>query len=148
MPFERRIEKATNHFETAIGIASPFGWADPLFWNHYSLAELFFGENMFDDGHTHVERAKFHATDDPYKLGCAMELQAGFWYKQRMLKEAKSEALLAIDAYEKIGSAKDVEDCRALLRKIEEAASRKMDSNGELAETVLLLTLTHSPFSA
>ena len=32
-----------------------------------------------------------HATDNPYKLGCAMQLQAGFCYQRRMLKDAESE---------------------------------------------------------
>ena len=43
------IEKAINHFETAIGIASSFGWADPQFRNHHYLAQPFFGECKFDD---------------------------------------------------------------------------------------------------
>ena len=142
------IEKATNHFETAIGIASSFGWADILSSNHYSLAELFFGENRFDDAHAHVERAKSHMTNNSYNLGRAMELQAGFWYKQRMLKEAKSEALLAIGVYEKLGAAKGVNKCRTLLRRIEKAAPRKTDSDGEFPETVLHPMSVNSPLPA
>ena len=117
-------EKAINHYETGLGIASSFSWGDPQFWNNHSLAWLFFGEKRFDDAHAHIQRAKSHATDNPYKLGRVMELQAWFWYDRRMLKEAKSEALLAIDAYEKIGAAKDLERCRNILREIEVAASR------------------------
>ena len=141
-------EKAINHHETAIGIASSFNWADILFGNHYRLAELFFGEDKFDDAHSHVERAKSHATNDPYRLGRAMELQAMFWYKRRMLKEAKSEVLSATDVYEKIGATKDVEGCRVLLRKIEEAASREVNSNGEFLETLVPSTPANSPWSA
>ena len=142
------IEKAIDHFKTALGIASSFDWADPLVWIHYSLAELFFGENRFDDAHVHVGHAKSHATNDPYGLGRVMELQAGFWYKQHMLQEAKSEALRAADLYEKIGTVKDAEHCSVLLRKIEEAASDEIDSSGELAETVPLSTPVDLPFSA
>ena len=143
-----KAEKAITHFETAIGIASSSNWAHILGPIHSSLAQLFFDENRFDDAHAHVERSKSHATDDPYNLGRAMELQATFWYEQRMLKEAKSEALLAADVYEKIGATKDVEYCRTLLRKIEEAASPKTDSTGEFPETVLHPTSVNSPMPA
>ena len=49
-----------------------------------------------------------------------MELQAGFWYKEHKFEEAKSEALCAVEVYEKIGATGDVEDCRKILRDIEE----------------------------
>ena len=113
-------EKAIKHFETAVGIASTFNWYNILFWNNYSLAELFFDEHRFDDAHTHIERAKSHAVNDSYLLGRAMELRAEFWYEERKFEEAKSEVLRAVDVYEGIGSTKDVEDCKAILRVIEE----------------------------
>ena len=134
-------EKAINHFETALRIASSFSWSDHLFLIHRSLARLFFDENGFDDAHTHIERAKSHASNNPYDMGVAMGIQAGFWYKQGMLEEAKSEALRATNVFEKIGATEGVEHCEALLRDIEEVASRKMDSNGELVETELLSAL-------
>ena len=112
-------EKAIKHFETALGIASPFNWHDPLFWIHYSTAELFFGENRLDDAHAHIERAKSHAIDDQYKLSCAMVLQAGFWYEERRFEEAKSETLRAADVFEKLGAAGRLELCRKLLQDIE-----------------------------
>ena len=128
-------EKAIGHFETALKIASFFNWHGHLFSNHCSLAELLFIENRFDDAHTHIEHAKSHMANDPYRLGQAMELQARFWYEQRMLREAKSEASRAADAYEKVGATKDVECCRALLRDIEEVACHELDFNGESPET-------------
>ena len=112
-------EKAIKHFETALGIASTFNWHDPLLWINYSLAKLFFGENRFDDAHAHVERAKSHAINDQYGLGCVVELQAGFWCEEHRLEEAKSEALRAADLFEKLGAAKGLERCRKLLRDIE-----------------------------
>ena len=51
-------EKAVDHLDAALGIASSFNWHDQLFWIHYSLAVLFSGEGRLDDAHTHVERAK------------------------------------------------------------------------------------------
>ena len=139
-------EKAIDHYETALGIASSSNWYSHLFWNNNSLARLFFGENRFSDGHVHIERAKSHTLDNPYQLGRAMELQAGFWYKERRFEEAKSEALRAADVYEGIGAAKDVVDCETLLRKIEAAktetlaVSSELDFDGEFLETIPLPT--------
>ena len=124
------IKKAINHYEATLRIASSFSLHGHIFWAHYSLADLFFDENRSDKAHRHIEYAKSHTADSPYRLGRATELQARFWYKRRMLKEAKSEALVAADIFEKTGAAKDLKDCRALLRKIEETASRKLGSNG------------------
>ena len=115
-------EKAIKHFETALGIASRSDWNGPLFWIYYCLAELFFGENRFDDAHAHVEHAKSHAIDDSYSLGRATELQARFWYQEHRFEDARSEALHAAAAYEGIGATENVEHCRAFLRNIEEDA--------------------------
>ena len=148
-----QTKDAINHFETALGIASPLGWHDQLFSNHYSLAELFFSENRLADAHTHIEHAKSHAIDGTYHLGRAMRLQARFWYKECKFEEAKSEASRAADVYERLGATKDLEDCKAILRDIEEAAkepagSRKPDLDGELPKTTLFPTPANSSFSA
>ena len=116
-----KTEKAIHHYETALGIASSFNWDSQLFWIHYSLAEVFFGEGRSDDAYAHIERAKSHAADNAYYLGRAMELQAGFLHRQDRFEEARSEALRATDVYEKVGAAKGVENCKWLLRQIEEA---------------------------
>ena len=121
--------KAIDHFETAIGIASSFNWHGHLFWNNYALAQLFFRKNSFDEAHTHIERAKSYATGDSFRLGRAMKEQAVIWYWQGRLEEAKSEALGAVEAYEKIGAAKDVEDCRTLLRGIGDAINKAAASH-------------------
>jgi len=114
-------EKAIDHFETALRIASPPCWHGQLAQNHYELADLFFKECRFDEAHASVERAKSHAAiDGPYYLACATQLQAKFWYGQGKFEEAKSEALRAADVFERFGAAKDLEECRALLRDIEE----------------------------
>ena len=110
------IEKAIHHFEVAIGISNSH---DALFRLHYELGCLFWGEDRFDDAHAHIERAKSHTADSAYSLGNAMELQARVWYRQHRLEEARSEALRAADVYEKLGATEDVEDCRELLRDIE-----------------------------
>ena len=140
-------EKAIIHFETALGIASTFNWHDHLFSINYSLAQLFFSEKRIDDAHAHVERAKSHAINDPYRLGRAMQLQARFWLQERKLEEAKSEALGAIDVFERLGAAKDVERCKKILRDIEKETEKPVTS-GELSESVPLPTSVNSPFSA
>jgi tetratricopeptide (TPR) repeat protein len=112
-------EKAINHFKAALGTASSFDWPSEMFWILYSLAELFSAQYRFDSAHAHVERAKSHAVYDAYCLGRVTELHAWIWYKQGRHEEAKSEALCAADVYGKLGAAKDVEECRELLRKIE-----------------------------
>ena len=134
-------EKAINHYEVALGIASPFKWHNQQFWIHLSLAWLFSNNNRSNDAHTHVEHAKSHAINDPYCLGRAMELQARILQKERKFEEAKSEALRAVDVFEKLGATKWLEKCREILRDIEAGAGgsaifSESDSNGEFMEAV------------
>jgi tetratricopeptide (TPR) repeat protein len=119
-------KKATHHLGIALRIASSFNWLNLLFWIRYWMAVLFFDEGMFDDAHAHVERAKLHAADDrdTYLLARATKLQARFWHRQNRLEEAKSEALRAVDTFEKLGAANDAEDARMLLRRIDRDARR------------------------
>ena len=112
-------EEAIIHFETALGIASPFNWYNRLFWIHYSLAELFLDEKRFDDAHTHIGRAKSYAIDLSRSSGCAMRMQAKIWYYEHKFEEAKSEALCAADVFEKLGATQSLEICRELLQNIE-----------------------------
>jgi tetratricopeptide (TPR) repeat protein len=116
-------EKALHHFETSLRIASLFNWHYILFWIHYSLAELFGDVRELDDESAHIERAKAHAVDGSmqYELGRATEMQAEAWYRQLRLEDAKSEALDAIQIYEKLEYVKGVKICRHLLRKVERA---------------------------
>ena len=123
-----QVEKAINHFETALGIASSSNWGDDQFWIYYSLAQVFFDQGRFHDADVQVEHAKSHVINTPYFLGRAMELQAGFWHNQHRLEEAKSEVLHAINIYEKIGVIKDLEDCRVILQNIEEAMDKQVTS--------------------
>jgi len=118
--FKGEREKAIDHFKIALGIASSFNWHDELLGIHYSLAKLFSKEGRFDVAHAHIERAKSHAANDSgYHLGRAMRLQAGFWYQERRLEEAKSEVLRAVEVFEKLGAAQDIERCEELLRNIQ-----------------------------
>ena len=108
-------EKAIHHFETAVAIASPFNWHSILFWNHYSLALLFLGEGGFNDAQASIDRAKSHTAGNAYFLGCAMDAQARIWYRQHRLEDATSEALRAIEVFERLGAADDGRACKMLV---------------------------------
>jgi tetratricopeptide (TPR) repeat protein len=143
-------EKAINHYKAALGIASSSNWDNEQFCILFSLAQLFHKEGKFHDAQAHIELAKSHIVNDPYLPGRAMEQQARFWYEEGRLEEAKSEALCAVGVYEKLGAAKDMEDCRKLLQWIEEAEEEPVtsdgsDSTGKLLEVVLLPTPVNSP---
>ena len=119
-------EKAIHHHEVSLATATSLGMVDQAFWVHFSLAELFSEEGRFNDAQTHVERAKSYAVNDTYNLARASRLQARLWKKQRMFEEAKSEALRALDMFEKLGATKDVGMTRRLLRLID-LALEEMD---------------------
>jgi tetratricopeptide (TPR) repeat protein len=63
-------KEAIHHFEVALGIASSLNNHTELFWIHYALAQVFFGEDRFDDAHAHIERAKSHAINNAYPGSC------------------------------------------------------------------------------
>ena len=135
--FKGDKKKAIHHFKTAIQIASPFNFHDPLFWAHYGLTLLFLEGGEFDDASTHIELAKSNAFDDTLELGLVVHLQAKLWYQQRRLEEAKSEALRALEIYEKLGAARDTKICRDLLQLVElEITKRSTTFQGELLGTM------------
>ena len=118
-------EKAIQHLEATIGIASPFDWHGQLFWAHLALARLFCNENEFHNAQSHIEQAKSHAIDDAYNLGRAMYWQAEIWYGQGRLEEAKAEILCALETFEKLGATTLVPETRSTFRKIERAIERR-----------------------
>jgi tetratricopeptide (TPR) repeat protein len=69
-------EKAIHHFETALGIASPFNWHDELFWI-ISTWPSCFAMKASSTMQTPTSNKPSHTLDDDaYKLGRAMEMQA------------------------------------------------------------------------
>ena len=128
-------EQAIHHFETALTIASSFDWSSELFWIHYAMAQLFRDEDKFDDANVHISQAKSHTADSAYNLGRATEMQARIWYLGRRREDARAEVLRALEIYERLGAAVDVEDCREFLQEIEEAMKSwrpgESDSGGE-----------------
>jgi tetratricopeptide (TPR) repeat protein len=117
-------EKATDHLNTALGIASPFNWDDQLFSIHRELAWVSFNQGKFDDAHTHIEHAKSHAANDIYLLAWAVGLQGRFWLGQGRFEEARSAVSHAADVFERLGATNKANVCRAILRDIEEAEEK------------------------
>ena len=136
-------KKAIHHFGVALGIATSINAVDRLFWINYSLAQLYRNQDEFEEAQTHTEHARPHAVNDTYCLARAMEQQAWLWYRQGRFGDAKSEALRALDAFGKLGAAKDAEDTRQLLHQIE-AALDGSNHNGELLEIILVVRRVHS----
>ena len=126
--FKDEIEKAIHHFEAALGIASPFDWHGPLCFTHYSLAWLFRDQGRLDTANSYIKPAKSHAVSNKYYLSNVMMMQAGIWFRQHRFEEARSEALRAADGYERLGAAKEAEECKMLLRCIEMELDTKVAS--------------------
>ena len=140
-----RREEAIHHFETAIRIAIPPNWEEALFWNYYSLAELFLDEDDFDNAHAHVERAKSHAVDSAYNLGRGVELQATIYYHQHRLLDARSEALHALEVFQKLGAAGIQGRCERLLHKIDIENNRSTADESDFSSELLETTLSPQP---
>ncbi|KAF9783170.1 hypothetical protein BJ322DRAFT_139334 [Thelephora terrestris] len=113
-------EKALEHLQTALQIASRFNWQNALFWIHYCMAELFSSKGESGTANTHIQQAKSHTVGNTYNLGLAMELQARVWFQQHRLEDARTEGLAALEIYERLGESKDAGECRELLQKIEQ----------------------------
>ena len=146
-------EKAINHFRAGLKIASSFNWLAEQFWSHYSLAELFSSQGRLNDAHAHIGHAKSYATSNAYLLGCAMQLHVRLWCLQGKREEAKSEAVRAIDVFEKLGDTGKVETCRRFVQyiaaKTDDPVTGESGFNGEFLETALpLLSPINSSFSA
>ena len=122
-------EKAFDHFETALRIASYFNWRDELYWVHFALAALFSDEDEYGCADAHVEAAKLHAGNDAYKLGRAMGTQAVIRYRQSRLEDPRSEGSRALEVYRGLRAAQDVEGCRALLLQIDNVIATRFQAN-------------------
>jgi tetratricopeptide (TPR) repeat protein len=145
------VGKAIHHLNVALRIASPFNWHDQLFWVHYALAGVFHEEGRTDEADASIENAKSHAVGDAYLIGRATWLQAWFWFQQHKLEEAKSQALLAVDVYERVGAAADLESCNQLVRLIDAQVSelmthRESGEDGEFVEVAILAPLIDCSF--
>ena len=133
-----KVGKAIDHLNVALRIASPFNWHDQLFWIHYALAGLFHEEGRADEADASIERAKSHAVGDACLMGRAIWLQGWFWFQRHKLEEARYQALLAVEIYERIGAVADLGICKQLIQLIDGRASELIThrDSGEDSEFV------------
>jgi tetratricopeptide (TPR) repeat protein len=117
--FKGNCEKAIEHLEVAIGIASSHNWHREAFWTYHSLVILLAEEGRIDDANALLERTKLHTVNHPRHLAYAMALQAYIFYYQRRYEEAVSECLRAVEALEKLGATEDAESYRWHIRRWE-----------------------------
>jgi tetratricopeptide (TPR) repeat protein len=141
--FKGEMERATNHYEAALMIASSFNWHGEQHWILTSLARLFCDQGRFNDAHAYIGCAKLHVVN-AYDLGHTMEMQARIWCMQGKLKEAKAEILCAINVFMKLGAAKNLEDCRKFLQLVEKE-TRKPVASGEFVIPLPPCLLTLHP---
>ena len=151
--YKGETEKAIEHFEMALSVASSFSWHNEQFWVYYSLVLLSADLDRLDDAQAHFERAKPYVVHSTYTLGRTMELQARLWRGQSRLEEARSEILRAVDLFEKTGVTTALEACRNSLTDIDAemkglVASDESGVDGELLGTAPLPMATDFTFLA
>ena len=112
-------EKGIHHLEVALEIASSRNVEDQLFWIHFNLATVHAEEGGFDDAHAHVEHIKSWTIDQPHLLALTSGLWARCLAVQDMFEKAKSEALRALDVFEKLGATNDAEVTRKPIEEID-----------------------------
>ena len=128
-------KEVIHHFEVVLGVASSLDMVEQLVWANHSLAEAFSEQGKFEDAQTHLEHAQSHAVNHTYLLAQAIHQQAWLWDLQGRFEDAKSEALRALDAFEKLGAANDADATRQLLHQIEPRDDPR--DYGEPLETIL-----------
>ena len=119
------VKKAIQHFEVALKVASSLNVVHQLFWVNFTLAQVFRDQGKLEDAQAHLEHAKSHGANNPYNSARAMDLQARIWDRQGRFGDAKSEALRAIDAFEKLGAADSVRITTRFLQQIEAQRPRR-----------------------
>ena len=115
----RESKKAIHHFEIAARTASSLNQPEQLFWINHRLVHALGEERKFADAQACLECAKSHGVNNPYLLARAMHQQAQLWSRQDRSEDAKSEALRALDAFEKLGAVDDAQRTRQFLHKFE-----------------------------
>ena len=112
-------EKAIEHLEVALGIASSHNWHRDACWIHHPLVMLFAEAGRFDEANSHLERARVRAAKNTSNLARVIALQAYTFYCQGRFGEAGSEALRAVEAHEEIGATAGAENWRRLFSELE-----------------------------
>ena len=102
-------EKAVEHFEISLRIASSHNWHHDAFLSHKGLVEVFCEMGRFDDANSHLERARSHTTHNALDSAYLIATQAFIWGGQGRLEDAVFQYSRAIDALEELGATRDAE---------------------------------------
>ena len=122
-------EMAIDHHMKALGLARSLNSEDKQASILTCLLGLLIEAGRFDDAQAHIEQLKLHAVNDPVYRGVVIVVQAGIWYRQGKLEEARSELLRTIGSCEEIRVLADsMGDLKEALRGIEEEI-RKRDAS-------------------
>ena len=113
-------DQAVHHFEASLRIASLLDSHGLLSEGHLSMARLHIREGRLSDAQTHLEHAKSHTGNDTLRLARVIFMNACALYEQHRFREAKLEALRALDVFEKLGAVDLVEQTRQILENVEE----------------------------
>lgn len=115
-----QYQEAATHLDAAEATASLLGNRHEQFWVGSTMARLLFGKGDHDEAERCIDKMKGHAVElqNHRLLGRAMLLQARLWLAAGKHGAARSEVLLAMEEYEKIGADPGV--CRRLIDQIDE----------------------------
>ena len=125
------LSDAKEILESTLEVPLLLGDAHSQFWITHRLAEVYFGLGDLNGVGDQITGMKSLAqvSRDQYLLGRAMELQAKMWLKTGRFAEARSEALLALAAYGKVGNSWNQEKCGELLKCIEMGSNDSASKN-------------------
>ena len=123
-------EKAIEHFEISLRIASSHDWHRSAFLDHQGLVEVFCDMGRFDDANSHLERARSHTTHNVLHSAYVMVMRAFIWTCQWRLEEAVFEYSRAVEVFEELGATQEAEGCRKDIRDIR-AVLEKLNAPNE-----------------
>ena len=108
-------EKAVEHLEISLRIASSHNWHHNALSSQRQLAMVFCEMGRFDDANSHLEGAWPHAAHNALQSAHLMALQAYIWGWQGRLEEMVYEYARASDAFEALGATQQAEECRRVI---------------------------------
>ena len=129
-------EKAIEHLEISLRIASSHDWYNHAFSSHKHLVEMFCEMGRLDDANFHLEQARPHAAHNALQSARWTMLQGLIWAFQGRLEEAVFQYSRAGDALEALGAIQDAESCRRISGTIRATLEKlntlnESSSNGE-----------------
>ena len=123
---EGNWEKAIEHFEISLRIASSHNRHHDAFSSHRGLAMVFCRIGRFADANSHAEWARPYTANFPIDSAELKGLQATIWVFQGRLEEAELQYLCAIDALEELGATQLAEEFRVCIEVLREPSESQL----------------------